>query len=49
MAELEDLWDQDNSNQIYSRHWCLIVRWFQDIGTYMYVRVKVGRKAEVQK
>lgn len=34
MAEAEDHWDKDNSNKFYGRHLFLILRWFQDIGTY---------------
>lgn len=33
-AEAEDHWDKDISNQFCGRHLFLILRWFQDIGTY---------------
>lgn len=49
MGEVEDYWDKNNSNKFCSRQLFLILKLFQDIGTYPHIRSKEGRHERIQK
>lgn len=48
MAEAEYYWVKENSSKFCSWHLILILRLFQDTGTYLHARSKVGRKERIQ-
>lgn len=49
MGEVEGYWDKDNSNKFCSRQSFLILRLFQDMGTYPHTMGKEGRHERIEK